>query len=247
MSLSVSTVLGLLALACSPPADEPPATREAVCRRVEKAPQLDGKLDDPAWKAAEADVIRHFPSFWAGKDTGDGTRAWLVWDDDALYFAASMTDHELRSFGKKRNDQLWNGDVFELFFKPSTTSPRYYEFQVNPLSVVLDLPIPERGYPFETLAARPPGGFEAVAVADGTIDQPGNLDRSWTVEGRIPWTYFAPTGGRPSVGDIWSFALCRYDYGPDGTKPILMSSAPLTQPSFHRFEDYGRLTFAPAR
>lgn len=220
---------------------EPPVTREAVCRRAEKAPVIDGKLDDPAWSAAP--VIDGFSAFWDRADVGRGTRARLVWDDDALYFAATMTDHELRAFGTKRNDRLWLGDVFELFFKPHADRPEYYEFQVNPRSVILELAFPQRGFDFATLAARPPMGMEAVAVVDGTLDQPGDRDRGWTVEGRIPWSLFAPTGGRPAPGASWRFALCRYDYGPEGTAPVTMSSAPLTKGSFHRYEDYGLLRF----
>jgi hypothetical protein len=221
--------------------EEPPVTREAACRRAGKPPVIDGKLDDPAW--AGADVIDRFPAFWKNADTGPGTRARLVWDDDALYFAATMTDAELRSFGTKHNDTLWEGDVFELFFKPVADRPEYYEFQVNPRSVLLELAFPRRGFDFATLAARPPLGMSAVATVEGTLDRPGDRDRGWTVEGRIPWSVFAPTGGRPRPGDAWLFALCRYDYGPAGTAPVLMSSAPLTRPSFHRYEDYGRLLF----
>lgn len=244
--------LALAAWICGGPAaattaiDDPPVTREAICRKVTEAPTIDGELEDPAWKAAEADAIRHFPSFWKKAATGDGTRAQLVWDDQALYFAATMTDQEMRSFGDKRNDMLWNGDVFELFFKPSPDSPRYYEFQVNPKSVILELPIPSRGFDFDKLAALPPSGFVAVAKVDGTLDAAGE-DRGWRVEGKIPWSRFEPTGGRPYVGDAWRFALCRYDYGPEGTEPVLMSSAPLQEPSFHRYEDYGRLLFQAAR
>lgn len=243
MRTAIVLTLPLFLIAPAIGDDDPSITREAVCRRVETPPVLDGKLDDPAWKAAEADEIKHFAAFWAGEARGEGTRSWLVWDDDALYFAATMTDAELRAFGTKRNDRLWLGDVFELFFKPSEADPRYYEFQVNPRSVILELPFPRRGYSFEELAALPPLGFEAVAVVDGTLDQPGDTDRSWSVEGRIPWSLFKATGGRPAIGDSWRFALCRYDYGPEGTEPLLMSSAPLEQPSFHRYEDYGRLHF----
>ena len=71
--------------------------------------------------------------------------AYLVWDDDALYYAGSMTDAELRSFGTKRNDHLWNGDVFELFLKPSADRPEYYEFQANPRGVVFEAPFPSAG------------------------------------------------------------------------------------------------------
>ena len=52
-----------------------------------------------------------------------------------------------------------------------------------------------------------------------------------------------PSGGRPKPGDVWRFALCRYDYGPGGKDPVLMSSAPLRRMSFHRYEDYGKLRF----
>ena len=225
-------------------AKEPEATRAATCRWAEAPPVLDGKLDDPAW--AKAAVIDKFPAFWKGAAT-TGTKAYLVWDKDALYFAATMTDAELRSVGTKRNDHLWEGDVFELFFKPDAAKPAYYEFQANPKSVILELAWQRRGDDFNTLAAAPPMGTEAVAVVDGTLDRPGDRDRGWTVEGKIPWSAFAPTGGRPKPGDSWLFALCRYDYGPQGTTPVLMSSAPLMQPSFHRYEDYGRLTFEGPR
>jgi Carbohydrate family 9 binding domain-like len=220
---------------------EPPVTREATCRKVIKAPVIDGKLDDPAW--SEAEVIDHFPGFWSRTDTGPGTRARLVWDDDAFYFSATMTDAEIRASGTKRNDRLWLGDVFEIFLKPSVDRPEYYEFQVNPRSAILELPFPKRGFDFAALAAGPPMGLQAVAVVDGTLDHPADRDRGWSVEGRIPWSAFAPTGGRPEPGADWRFALCRYDYGPDGTKPIQMSSAPLTKANFHRYEDYGLLRF----
>ena len=89
---------------------------------------IDGKLDDPAWE--DAAVIDRFPAFWDRHDTGHGTRAWLVWDDDALYFAATMTDAELRSFGTKRNDTPLEGRRLRAVLQaraptgPSTTSSR---------------------------------------------------------------------------------------------------------------------------
>jgi hypothetical protein len=230
-----------LAPAQLPQKDAPAATREAECRWVLTAPKIDGKLDDPAWKGAME--IKEFPAYWSHQPSTGSTKAMLVWDNDNLYFAATMTDAELRSFGTKRNDKLWNGDVFELFFKPKDDDPRYYEFQVNPKSVILELAFSKRGEDFDTLAAKPPMGMTAVAVADGSVDQPGDQDRGWTVEGKIPWSICAPTGGRPKAGDVWRFALCRYDYGREGTAPVLTSSAPLTKPSFHRYEDYGRLMF----
>jgi hypothetical protein len=221
-------------------------TRQAVCRWAAQPPVLDGKLDDPCWQKAA--VIDRFASFWTEKKTPrPGMFAYLVWDDDALYYAGSMTDTELRSFGTKRNDTLWNGDVFELFLKPTVEKPEYYEFQANPRALVFEMVFPKRGQYPDDLTKAPVLGNKAVVALRGTLDQPGDRDEGWTVEGRVPWSAFAPTGGRPKPDDQWLFAICRYDYGPKDTKPITMSSAPLTQPNFHRYEDFGKLRFEGPR
>ena len=218
-------------------------TRAAVCRFTREPPVLDGKLDDRCWQRAVA--IDRFASFWTDPPTSrPGTIAYLVWDDDALYYAGSMTDAELRSFGTKRNDHLWNGDVFELFLKPSAERPEYYEFQANPRGVVFEVPFPKRGHDFGGFAKAPVLGSKAVVAVKGTLDETGDRDEGWSVEGRIPWSAFAATGGKPKPGAEWLFAICRYDYGKEGTAPVTMSSAPLTRSSFHRYEDYGKLRFA---
>jgi len=222
-----------------------PVTRAAACYWADRPPVIDGTLNEASWQPQNA--ISRFASFWDGKERGQGMKAWLTWDNDALYYAARMPDAELRSVGLKRNDTLWNGDVFELFFKPDEGRPQYYEFQVNPRSVILELAFPRRGFDFDQLAAGPPLGMEAKAQVAGTVNNPDDRDRNWIVEGRIPWTAFSPTGGRPGVGTAWRFALCRYDHGADGTAPVLMSTAPLSRASFHRYEDYGVLRFEGPR
>jgi hypothetical protein len=225
-----------------PPELVDPVTRQATCRWAAKPPALDGKLDDPCWQ--QAAPIDHFASFWTKTPTPrPGTVAYLVWDDTALYYAATMRDTELRAYGDRRNDTLWDGDVFELFFKPSDKKPEYYEFQANPRELVFEAAFPKRGANQGDLTKLPLLGNKAVVALKGTLDHPGDQDESWTVEGRVPWSAFAMTGGKPKPGDEWLFALCRYDYGPKGTEPTLMSSAPLTQLSFHRYEDYGKLRF----
>jgi hypothetical protein len=219
-------------------------TRRAVCRWATQPPVLDGKLDDKCWQKGA--VIDHFASYWT-KTPRAGTFAYLVWDDDALYYAGSMTDSELRSYGTKRNDTLWDGDVFELFMKPSADKPAYFEFQANPKMFVFEMAFPKRGAELGAYTEAPLLGNKAVVALDGTLDHPGDRDLGWTVEGRIPWSAFANGEAKPKPGDEWFFAICRYDYGPEGTKPVLMSSAPLTQPNFHRYEDYGKLRFEGPR
>ena len=237
----IAGLAALVSIVAFTATDDPPAEEVVPCRWASTPPVLDGKLDDPVWE--DAYVIDDFPAHWSGTPSDKSTTARLLWDDDAVYYAAAMSDKELRTHGEKRNDMLWNGDVFELFFKPKADAEPYNEFQVNPKGVILELPFPRRGHDFFELAALPPQGHEAEVIVAGTLDEPGDRDRGWAVEGRIPWSAFENSGGRPEPGAVWSFALCRYDYGPEGTEPKLMSSAPLTEPSFHRYEDYGKLRF----
>jgi hypothetical protein len=81
---------------------------------------------------------------------------------------------------------------------------------------------------------------------DGTLNHWEDKDKGWTVEGRIPWTAFTATGGKPQAGDKWRFSLCRYDYSAVFDQPELSSTSPLTVADFHRYEDFGELAFVGA-
>jgi hypothetical protein len=241
----------LLAVGCETSAvqkekDDPPAVRKAECRRAQSRITINGILDEIAWDRAQA--LTDFAVFWQKRKPATRTTAKLLWDNNYLYFCADMEDHDLFALTKERNGMTWEDDVFELFFKPSTTKPDYYEFQVNPLNTQLELYFPSRGAGgYRRFAPLTRLGMESAVKLNGTLNKYDDRDRGWIVEGRIPWTAFKATGGRPSVGDKWKFALCRYDYSVGLERPSLSSTAPLTQPDFHRYEDYGELEFMGAK
>ena len=155
-----------------------------------------------------------------------------------------MEDQDLFALTKEYNGITWEDDVFELFFKPSEKKPAYYEFQVNALNTQLELFLPSRGAGgYRRFAPLTKLGMESAVKLRGTLNKHEDKDKGWTVEGRIPWAAFKATGGRPKPGETWRFALCRYDYSVYLEQPGLSSTAPLTQMDFHRYEDYGELTF----
>ena len=51
------------------------------------------------------------------------TTAKLLWDREYLYFFADMEDADLFADITEHDGNLWNNDVFELFFRPAATSP----------------------------------------------------------------------------------------------------------------------------
>lgn len=219
-----------------------PTVRKVECRWVKNAIQINGELNDNPWKDAE--VLQDFSSFWQKRKAAGKTRAMLLWDRDYLYFGAEMEDLDLFALTRQRNGMTWEDDVFELFFKPSQKELAYYEFQVNALNTHLELFLPSRGAGgYRRFAPLTNLGMESAVKLLGTLNKHDDRDKGWIVEGRIPWTAFKPTGGRPMAGDKWKFALCRYDYSVYLERTELTSSAPLTQPDFHRYEDYSELTF----
>jgi hypothetical protein len=57
--------------------------------------------------------------------------------------------------------------------------------------------------------------IDAKVKLRGTLNKRDDTDKGWSVEGRIPWTDFARTGGRPEIGEAWKLNLCRFDYHKD--------------------------------
>jgi glucose/arabinose dehydrogenase len=226
-----------------PPARPEPPSYE--CRWTDLPITIDGKADEEAWKHAQ--VIDHFYLPWLGKDARPArtaTRARLLWDREYLYFFADMEDTDLYADVTEHDGMTWENDVFELFFKPAADKPGYYEFQVNAAGTVMDMFLPRRnsgGY----RRYKSDGDFHLSAKVHlrGTLNHWQDKDEGWSVEGRIPWTDFLRTGGRPAVDERWRFALCRYDYSVDFEGPELSTCAPLETASFHRYEDYATLHF----
>jgi Carbohydrate family 9 binding domain-like len=226
----------------SPEADDLPVDRSAECRWASGPINIDGRVDEEAWRKAQ--VLENFVVFWDKRKPKTSTKARLLWDDKYLYFSAEMEDTDLYADVKERNGMTWTNDVFELFFKPHEDRLAYYEFQVNAANTPLELFFPSRGSGgFQRFAPLTRLGMESAVKLDGTLNNWQDQDRGWTVEGRIPWKAFTKTGGKPKAGDKWRFSLCRYDYSASFDRPELSSTSPLTVSDFHRYEDFGELTF----
>ena len=240
----------LVVFGCAPairkpsPADSPvPLVSSYDCRFTEEPVTIDGAPDDAAWKNAA--TIENFSMPWLGKDNkpaAKATRAKILWDRENLYIAADLDDADLYADVTEHDGQIWDNDVFEVFLKPAADKPAYYEFQVNALNTQFDCFIPRRGHVgrFKKLHDF---GIESAVNLRGTLDKWTDTDKGWSVEMRIPWSDFMPTGGRPEPGDEWRFALCRYDHDTSSERPELSTSAPLSKLNFHQHEDYAPLKF----
>ncbi|MFP6888008.1 MAG: carbohydrate-binding family 9-like protein, partial [Opitutales bacterium] len=222
------------------------AAETTLCRWAHVPPVIDGKDEDSAWKTIEN--VGPFQRAWEKNPEKrkplTETKAKVCWDRDNFYFFARMVDGDLFAKETEQDGNLWEGDVFEIFFKPSEDFSGYYEFEFNPNNAQLDLYMPQRragGFP--RFKQDFPFTMETAVQLDGSLNKWTDRDKGWSVEGKIRWRDFVRAGGRPRAGDTWKFALSRYDFSVDFDGPYLSSIAPLKQADFHRYEDYLPLRF----
>jgi uncharacterized repeat protein (TIGR03806 family) len=228
----------------------PPSAFE--CRWTDSPIALDGTADEPAWKHAQPITAFHLP--WLGEKARmarTATTAKLLWDREYLYFHAEMEDSDLFADITAHDGELWKNDVFEMFLRPDATKTGYYEFQVNAAGAHFDAFYPK--YDIDQIAKQSKTGafhMQSKVKLNGTLNKRGDVDKGWSVEGRIPWKDFLRTGGRPVAGETWKLNLCRFDYHKGWAEPELSCVAPIAKkkipPFFHQSDDYATLTFVGA-
>ena len=184
--------------------------------RVATPPVIDGVLDDAAWADAPwttpfVDIegpVRPRPP-WE-------TRAKITWDDESLYVAARLEEPHLWATLTEHDAVVYRDDDFELFVDPDGDRRHYGEVEVNALGTVFDLTL-TRGY---REGGRPdidwsPPGLRAAVALDGTLNDPTDEDRGWTVEIALPHAALSEPGHAarlPRPGDTWRLNFSRVQW-----------------------------------
>jgi hypothetical protein len=111
---------------------------------------------------------------------------------------------------------IYQDNDFEVFIDPDGDSHEYYELEVNALNTVWDLLLirPYRdGGP--AVNAWDIAGLRTAVQCDGTLNDPRDRDRGWTVEIAIPWRVLAECsrGQAPPVhDDLWRVNFSRVQW-----------------------------------
>ncbi len=89
-------------------------------------------------------------------------------------------------------------------------------------------------------------GLETAVSIDGTLNEDGDEDRSWTIEMKLPFASTPGLSGPPKKGDTWALNLYRFDRpGKKGARAYAWSTGP--RGDFHEVSKFGALTFAGPR
>ena len=147
----------------------------------------DGKLDEAAWN--NAPWTNYFRDIEGEKkpDPWYKTRAKVLWDDKNIYFGAYLDDPHVWTKLRQRDTIVFIDNDFEVFIDPDGDTHAYYELEVNAL-----------GTPWDLLLIKPYrdggpavfnwdiSGLKVGTHVDGTINNPSDEDKGWSVEIIIP-------------------------------------------------------------
>ena len=178
------------------------APRSYDARRAVSPPAIDGALDDAAWQVAPwtEPFIDIRGEDWPAPQWD--TRAKIVWDDESLYVAAQLEEPHLWATLADRDAILYREHDFEVFIDPDGDALDYYELEINALGTEFDLFLPR---PYNRRGRANVGwdmvGLRTAVALDGTLNDPSDEDRGWTVEIAIPWTAFRPPEGGAAADD----------------------------------------------
>lgn len=192
-----------------------PAPLSYSCLRASAPIHIDGKLDDAAWRNApwSADFV---------DIEGDGkprpkyrTRVKMLWDDQYLYIAAEMEEPDVKATLTQRDSVIFKDNDFEVFIKPLPDSDSYYEFEINALNTGWDLFLPkpynQDGQPDNSWDIQ---GLKTAIAVQGTLNNPKDKDRGWSVEIAYPLSAFASRQAvpKPRDGTIWRINFSRVEW-----------------------------------
>lgn len=209
--------------------EQPPSYRLAVpkpklpfeplsylCHYTDSPIKIDGKLDDPAWLKAPwssdyTDIegkLRPVPAL--------KTRHKILWNEDYLYFAVKLEEPHLWATLEERDCVIFHDNDWEIFLDPDGDTHNYYELEINAKNTVWDLVLTK---PYRDGGAALTGwdtkGLKTAVHLNGSINDPSDTDRGWTIEVAIPFSALSELTSvacPPKPTDIWRINFSRVQW-----------------------------------
>jgi hypothetical protein len=191
------------------------AQKQYECHRATAAIKIDGRLDDAAWsKAAWSDAFIDI----VGEDHPRPrfrTRMKMLWDDKYLYIGAELVEPHVWATFTAHDSVICLDNDFEVFLNPTGDTLKYFEFEINALNTVWDLFLDK---PYNKGGKADNGwetpGYKSAVAIKGTLNDPRDRDKGWSVELALPWSAFVERSGknRPKPGESWRMNFSRVEW-----------------------------------
>jgi hypothetical protein len=196
---------------------QPITPRGYVCYRASGPIVVDGRGNEPAW--APVPWTERFMDIEGDRKPAPrfATRAKMLWDDEYLYVLAELEEPHVWGMITKKNEVIFYDNDFEVFIDPDGDHLNYYEYEMNALNTIWELTLvkPYRDGGPAILGTNLEGLKSAVYV-NGTLNDPKDTDKGWSVEIAFPWKalkrYAGSSHAPPKDGEQWRMNFSRVEW-----------------------------------
>ena len=194
--------------------------KKYVCLKTNEKLNLDGKITEKAWESAPwTDTFVDIEGDLKPKPYHD-TKVKMLWDENYFYFAAVMEEPHVWAKLTERDAVIYKDNDFEIFLDPDGDTHNYYELEVNAFQTEWDLLLLKPYHDQDKVVIDSwdiPGLITQVHV-DGTLNDPSDKDKSWSLEIAIPWKAFISnyrSNTPPKDGEQWKVNFSRVHWETD--------------------------------
>ncbi|MET3875408.1 carbohydrate-binding family 9-like protein [Chitinophaga sp. OAE865] len=192
--------------------------RHYVCQETKDKVVIDGKLEEAAWQ--QTPWTNDFQDIEGDAKPAPALRARvkMMWDQQYLYIAATLQEPHIWGTLTDHDAIIFRDNDFEVFIDPDGDTHQYYEIEINALNTVMDLFM---GKPYrnmgEALINWDTKGIITAVHINGTINNPSDTDKEWTVEMAIPFSAlsFFSRDQRPQENSLWRINFSRVEWDTD--------------------------------
>jgi len=191
---------------------------EYVCYQTNAAITIDGKDSEEDWTLASwsspfVDIegsLKPNPYL--------ETKCKMLWDSTYFYFYFELEEPHIWATLTERDDIIFLDDDIEIFIDPDADVHSYYEFEINAFNTLWDLLLirpyrlyraPQAVYEYNVL------DLNSAVHIEGSLNDPKDEDKFWSVEVAIPWRALAELAPRirgPKDGEQWRVNFSRVDW-----------------------------------
>jgi hypothetical protein len=140
----------------------------------------------------------------------------MLWDDSALYIADEMEEPHIWGTLTEHDSVIFHDNDFEVFLDPDDDSHLYGELELNALNTTWDLlltkPYKDGGHAINAWEIK---GLRTAVRVLGTLNDPSDTDRGWTLEIAWPWKGLKELTRQktpPRDGDQWRINFSRVEW-----------------------------------
>ncbi len=216
----LSVVFGCISILSCAQTKEEIIPQTYVAYKTSEAIIVDGKADEAVWKKAK--WTNDFIDIEGIITPKYLTNIKMLWDENYYYILAEIKEPHVWGDITERDAVIFYNNDFEVFIDPDGDTHNYYELEINALNTAWDLfinkPYRERGN--VVLNDWDYTGLKSAISIDGTLNNPNDIDKSWTLEIAIPFKDLRTAYRKDNVprDKFWRVNFSRVNWDYDLTK-----------------------------